>query len=183
MLQQTGGGNSIAINVSRSLSRLKTLYFSFDNNAPNLVLSTLNKDSFIKEFNNFAHPMNGTFNWSNELEYQVQIGAKIMPSYPVRSAAQSFFELKKSLGIADSAYHSISIRQDQYLRDKFILGLDCEKCLTVANTGLSTKTGDLMVIKCKIANGGAAVIPPKLYITLNSDNILEIRDSGASVYD
>ena len=127
--------------------------------------------------------MNGNFDWTNEVEYQVQIGAKIMPSYPVRSASQSVFELKKSLGIADSAYHSVSIRQDQYIRDKFILGLDCEKCLMVSYTGLSTKTGDLMVIKCKIANGGAAVIPPKLYITLQSDNILEVRDSGASVYD
>ena len=40
-----------------------------------------------------------------------------------------------------------------------------------------------MTIKVKLANGGTANIPVKLYITLNSDNILEIRDSGANVYD
>ena len=40
-----------------------------------------------------------------------------------------------------------------------------------------------MTIKVKIANGGTANIPVKRFITLNSDDILEIRDSGASVYD
>ena len=85
--------------------------------------------------------MAGIYNWQDEIEYTVQIGSKIMPEYSVRSLAQAFFELKKSLGIADSAYYSVSIRQDQYYRDKFIVGLDCERALGVSYTGLSTKSG------------------------------------------
>ena len=94
MLQQTAvttGNNNMAVNISRAVSKLKTLYFSFDNATPNLGTSSSNKDSIIKDFNNFVHPMGGTYNWQNEIEYTVQIGSKIMPEYPVRPLAQAFF--------------------------------------------------------------------------------------------
>ena len=73
--------------------------------------------------------------------------------------------------------------QDKYLRDHFIVGCDCEKIIPASWTGLNTKAGDLMVIRAKIANGGTAQIPVKIYITVHCDNILEVRDSGAVVYD
>ena len=92
MLQQTAvttRNNNMAVNISRAVSKLKTLYFSFDNATPNLATSTSNKDSIIKDFNIFVHPMAGTCNWQDEIEYTVQIGSKIMPEYPVRSLAQA----------------------------------------------------------------------------------------------
>ena len=43
----------------------------------------------------------------------------------------------------------------------------------------------MLTIKVKGANDKipAAKMPTKIYITLQSDNILEIRDSGATVFD
>ena len=73
--------------------------------------------------------------------------------------------------------------QDKYINDHFIVGCDCEKILSASWTGLNTKAGDLMVIRAKIANGGSELIPVKIYITLHCDNILEVRDAGAVVYD
>ena len=70
----------------------------------------------------------GGYTFGNEIEYSIQIGANILPVYAVRSASQAFYELKKSLGVQDSAYHSMSIdSQDKFLRDHFIVGCDCEK--------------------------------------------------------
>ena len=77
---------------------------------------------------------------------------------------------------------SIDFR-DKYIRYHFIVGCDCEKILSASWTGLNTKAGDVMVIRAKIANGGTGQIPVKIYITLHCDNILEVRDSGAVVYD
>ena len=66
-----------------------------------------------------------------------------------------------------------------------IIGIDCEKVLDASWTGLNTKAGDLLTFRLKGANGSIDPIymPSKMWITLHSDNILEIRDSGASVYD
>ena len=84
-----------------------------------------------------------------------------------------------------SPWHSISPSFEQYSRDQFIIGADCEKVLDASWTGLNTKAGDLLTLQVKGANQyiASGIMPTKLYITLHSDNILEIRDSGASVYD
>ena len=60
-----------------------------------------------------------------------------------------------------------------------------KKVLDASWTGLNTKAGDLLTFRLKGANGSIAAntMPDKLFITLHSDNILEIRDSGASVYN
>ena len=67
----------------------------------------------------------------------------------------------------------------------FIIGIDCEKVLDAAWAVENCKAGSLLTIKRKGANGSidTAVMPSKMYITLHSDNILEIRDSGATVFD
>ena len=131
MLQNTAATNNMSVNVSRAVSRLKTVYFSWDNATLDLSVSTNIKDSIVKDFNSDVHPMvadGGGYTFGNEIEYSIQIGAKILPVYAVRSASQAYYELNESLGIQDSAYHSMSIdSQDKYIRDHFIVGCDCEK--------------------------------------------------------
>ena len=128
--------------------------------------------------------MNGIYDVTKEVQYQVQIGSKLFPEYPVRSLAQAFFELKKALGIASSSFHSISLTYSQYMNDHFIVGVDTEKILEAGFTGLNTRAGDLMTIRVQGANGALdAVFATKIYITLHSGQILEIRDTGAQVFD
>ena len=125
------------------------------------------------------------YDFTKEIEYQVQIGSKQIPEYPCRSLSAAHSELKKACGILGSPWHSISPNYQQYCRDHFIIGIDCEKVLDASWTGLNTKAGDLLTFRLKGANGSIAanLMPDKMFITLHSDNILEIRDSGASVYD
>ena len=181
-MQQTVAGENISVNVARAVSRLKAIFMTFDKKSQLTQAET----QYIKDFNNFDHAMKGwPYKQNEELEYQIQIGSKMMPEYPVKSASQTWYELKKALGIHTSAFHSISPRFDQYLNHHFIVGLDCEKVLDASWTGLNTKAGDMLTVKIKGANGTipAAKMPTKIYITLQSDNILEIRDSGATVFD
>ena len=84
-----------------------------------------------------------------EIEYQIQIGSKLFPEYPVRSLSESYAQLKKCLGILGSNFHSVSISLLQYRTDHFIIGCDTEKALQAGFTGLNTRQGDLLSIKVK----------------------------------
>ena len=111
----------ITVNISRAVSRLKTLFFSFYGGDPQAGMSEYPHDASIatakrstafavkKESDFFYHPMLGKYQFNKELEYQVQIGSKMVPEYPCRSLAQASYELNKSLGIHGSAWHSVSI--------------------------------------------------------------------------
>ena len=120
MLQSCSGQN-IAVNVTRAVSRLKAIFVTLESIPPT---GTDAASLVRKDFNSFYHPMEGEYDFTQELEYQVQIGSKMIPDYPVRSLAQAFYELRKALGIASSPFHSISIRADQYLDTHYIMGID-----------------------------------------------------------
>jgi hypothetical protein len=72
----------------------------------------------------------------------------------------------------------------EYRSHKFIVGIDTEKILEAGFTGMNTKAGDLMTIKVKQASGiDPSNLCNKVYITLHSDQILNIRDTGVEVFD
>jgi hypothetical protein len=108
------------------VSRLKTVFFNFDYDH-STVSSTDISTTFLKDWNSFQHPMDGGYDDNKELEYQIQIGSKMFPEYPVRSINQAFYELKKALGIASSSFHSISPTREQYQNEHFIAAADTEK--------------------------------------------------------
>ena len=177
---------NVNVSVTRSVSRLKTVFFNFDTDHTTLV-STDRLTSILKDWNSFQHAMSGAYDNNYEMEYQMQIGSKMFPEYPCRSVNQAFYELKKALGIASSSFHSISPTRYQYQNDHFILAVDTEKIIEAGFTGLNTKAGDLMSIRCKNANGLPSGVPyfnaTRMYVMLHTDNILEIRETGCQVFD
>ena len=52
-------------------------------------------------------------------------------------------------------------------------------------TGTNTKAGQLMIVKCNAADKGVlgSDIASIMFITLQSENVLEIRDVGCTVFD
>ena len=183
---QTLTSTDFAVSVTRAVSRLKSVFINFNG----AIDDNTDKRMFHKSFNNFVGPMTGTdyvggeYDYNKELQWQLQIGSKMFPEYPCRSMAETFYQLKKALGIHGSAYHSVAITDEQYRNDHFIIGIDTEKILEAGFTGLNTKAGDLMVVRGKGAN---ANMPTQwansMYIILHTDQILEIRDTGAQVFD
>ena len=149
----------------------------------------------LKEFNNFWHPMGsstppGVYDSDKEMEIQVQIGSKLYPDYPIRSVSESFSQLKKTMGIHTSPFHSLDMTGEQYREYKFISAIDTEKVLEAGFTGLNTRAGDLMTVRIKPVNGpgmvtaaGVKVVPEKFFTVLHSDNIMEIKDSGVTIFD
>ena len=147
-----------------------------------------NNTTYLKEFNNFWHPMsvnNGVYDSSKEAEIQIQIGSKLFPEYPSRSVAEQFSQLKKCLGVHGSPFHSLNINGGQYKNYKFVAGFDTEKVISAGYTGLNSKAGSLLTIKSKPvdAAGMATTAPTKLFCVLHSDNVLQIRESGVTVFD
>eukprot|EP00969_Alexandrium_andersonii_P194162 8576864-Alexandrium_andersonii.AAC.1 len=45
----------------------------------------------------FYHPTQGTYDTRAELEFQLQIGSKRFPEYPMMSLAERFYSLKTAL--------------------------------------------------------------------------------------
>ena len=139
----------------------------------------------MKDFISSLHPMNGTNKFAQELERQLQVGAKMLPEYPCKNISQSFYELKKALGIASSSFRSISPNKDMCTRDHFIVGVDAEKIIEAGFTGLNAEARDLMSTRVKRAGGTSipAGFGNKMHIAVHSDNILEMREAGCQLFD
>ena len=86
-MQQTVTGDNISVNVSRAVSRLKTIFCSFDHDyRPSDADQISYPLLLVKKWNYFYHPManSSRYDFTKELEYQVQIGSKQIPEYPCR---------------------------------------------------------------------------------------------------
>ena len=176
-------GQDVGVSLNRAITRLKSIFVTF-------YQSTDTEKPTHKEFCDFNHPMDNAtgllYDKGYELEYQIQVGSKLFPEYPVRSLSESFAQLKKCLGILGSNFHSVSISPAQYRNNRFIIGCDTEKALQAGFTGLNTRQGDLLSVKVKAMDKSvltASKMPDTMYIVLHSDQIMEISDAGVQVFD
>lgn len=185
-----GAGNNVAVNVARSATRLKQVFASFYNNT--------SPQFWLKQFNSFLHPMinatagDGTFyspayDPNYELEWQIQIGSKFYPSYPVRSLAEAFTHYLKALNYPNKYQHSTVIDPVSWRSTKFFMAYDFEKIRDASFTGIDTSSGDLLIIRCKASP--VATTPPStdswigdnIFVVLVADNILNISSVGTTV--
>ncbi len=113
--------------------------------------------------------------------FQVQVGSKLFPEYPIRSHAEAYYQLQKTLGVQASELHSFDISAKEYRDSKCIIGIDTEKMLSAGFSGLNTRSGDLMRIRFEANN--AANAGDSMHIVLHSDQILEVSDTGIRVVD
>ena len=186
---QTIADYNYSCNITRSLTRLKSVFVTFDGEGTGETgpgVLPLTGSEFRKPFNDFYHPSGDYLvqRQDKEIEFQMQIGSKCYPEMPIRSVQEAFSQLAKCLGINNSAFHGVDIIAQEYRSHKFIIGIDTEKILEAGFTGINTKAGDRMVIKVKQNSGIVqANMCNKMYITLHSDNILNIRDTGCEVFD
>ena len=119
-----------------------------------------------------------------ELEFQIQLGGKLYPEYPVKSISEAFCILKQTLNLPDWGLHRVGIDYGQYRSDKFIFAMSFEQVPESSWTGTNTKSGQILLIKLNAVNTGTiSNIASTMFITLMTENILEVRDVGCSVYD
>ena len=161
------------VNVSRALTRLKAVFVSISND-----------DGGAKEVNNFWHPMGGVYDYDQELEFEMQIGSKKFPEYPMRSISEQFYQLRKALGV-HGLNNQLDLTATTYNDTQFVMALDTEKVLGASFSGYNSKAGDLLTLKLKKQGVSATLAEgnSKLHYCLHHDSILSIGDSGCQILD
>jgi hypothetical protein len=172
------------INVSRSLSKMKSVFVTLDKGFGASDARTLFYNKF---WNNFWSPNAGTggtdyltHNGEKFTHFQLQIGSKLFPEYPIKTHAEAFYSLRKALGIQANNLHSIDIDGNEYRNNKFIVGIDTEKLLGLSFTGMNTRN-NLMTVHLKTLDGANKA--DRMHIILLAEQILELGDTGSMVYD
>jgi len=169
--QSTGNDKNFSAHITRAVTRLKSIFM------------TLHKPDNVtyKQCNDFYHPCtnSGVLTLANEHSYQVQIGNKLVPEYPVTSLSESYSQLKKTVG------RSFKMHSSWYRSRKYIIGLDLEKISGAGFTGMSTKAGDMLTVNFRDcdASGVADSVPSRMFCALNYDCILNISDGGVILLD
>ena len=79
----------------------------------------------------------------------------------------------------------MNINFKQYRDRQFIFAFSFEKVPGSSYTGINTRAGQQLLLRAKPA--GATIpaneMPDTLYVTLLSEQILEVRDLGLKVFD
>ena len=142
---------SFSVNINRAFTRLRSIWFTFMGPAADLPADTAlyQKVSLLlpfrsptiiavnqKEVNHFHHPMQ----ISNDpqfdtMEFQIQIGSRTYPQYPVRSLAEAAYHLRKTLGMTMSGVASIG--PVEYHHTAFIAPINLERAVNGAGEGLA----------------------------------------------
>ena len=125
------------VNVSRALTRLKGVFVTMSTDSGGAL-----------EVDNFYHPMGGGYDHDKELEFEMQIGSKKFPEYPIRSAAEAFYQLRKALGVHD-VNAQMDISATAFRSTKYVVAIDTEKVLGSSFSGYNSKSGDLLTLKQK----------------------------------
>jgi hypothetical protein len=189
-MQTIASQDNPLITVSRAITRLKSVFVTLVKDYNNPDRNALDGRKF---WNDFFSPMSvydrqGFFKHVQEaeFEFQLQIGSKLFPEYPIRSHTEAYYQLKKTLGVQASAVHNFDISATEYRDHKLVIGTDCERVLDAGFTGINTRAGDLMTVKLKYNSRGGntdAYLADRIQVILHSDQIMEIRDSGVAVFD
>lgn len=170
-----------SVNVSRAITRLKSIFVSLYRDEK----TGTDNSTKTKECNYFYHPMRGGYRFDREIEFQIQIGSKLMPEYPIRSLAEAFSHLRKALGILSSSFPTLNMTVRKYSHNQFFIGIDTEKVISAGYTGLNTRAGDLMSLRFKNCGdpNDANNTPQRLYTTLHYDAVLTLTESGVMILD
>jgi hypothetical protein len=187
---QTLAGKDFSTNISRSFTRLKSVFVSMNGALPGCVDRTVEASPLysytVKGWNTFYNPIAHDpihRSAANDVEFQLQIGSKLYPEYPIRSQEEAFYQTMKTMGLSSTSWHAVDINVEEWSSCKFLYGIDTEKVTEVGFTGLNTKAGDLILIKLKQAGVPTANLCTGMYVLLHADQILNIRDTGCEVFD
>jgi hypothetical protein len=152
---------------------------------PGVRINSQNPDVGMANNSYYQHQYN------SEVEIQLCIGSKLFPETPIRSAAEAYYHLSKAVGgHHPGSSYSMNILDREYRSTKFICAFDTEKVSGAFGSGLSTKTGDLITIKCAnmfhTDNTGRRwenSTPDFMHCLLEYDSVLVVSDSGVTVLE
>ena len=127
----------------------------------------------------------GFQDFSRNLSWQIQVGNKKWPEVECQSLSEAFYFLRRTLHYHNGDQNSLNISYKQYRENKFVIGVSFEKMQDVNFTSINTKMGSLITFKIKGTEGALAAGEQiqEIFVHMVSESILELRESGAIVYD
>ena len=140
LLSGANGQQKVRQTVTRALSRLKSVFITLDKPAPDSAIVYKDWNSFYSPMESYATGVYGKYNSNGEIaDFQLQLGSKLYPEYPIRSHAEAYYQLRKCLGVQSSSVHNFDITSNEYRNRKFVLGIDFEKVLEMGWSGANTR--------------------------------------------
>eukprot|EP00438_Fugacium_kawagutii_P011665 Skav232199 [mRNA] locus=scaffold3716:120973:123676:- [translate_table: standard] len=203
------GGGEIDMNIVKSSSKLTgafiTLYRAprtgtFDQRflPDNYVFKRWNymyNPMITKRINNSgaadtdALQGEGFQSWSRNLSWQIQLSnSQKYPEFEAQSLSETFYYLRRAIHYMNEGQDSLSFSYKQYRENKFIIGMSFEKMHSnegTSFTGYNSKMSGITNFKLKGTDGplNAGEEITELFCHLMSEAVLELRESGAVVYD
>ena len=177
--QTVKGSTDFSVPVIRSVSKLVASFVTFYKAGD----PSTGYEYADKEFCRFYHPHQnhepldaGIYDKDKDLEFQIQLGSKLNPEYPCNSITQCFYHVRKALNLPMFHLHGMNINFKQYRDRQFIFAFSLEKVPDSSYTGINKRAGQQMLLRVKRAGATipATEMPDTLYITMLSEQILEI---------
>jgi len=174
--QSTGNDKNFSAHITRSLTRLKSVFITLQKQGSNA------EHSFFKHVNTFWHPMgarpNGDYALTNEHQMWLQVGSKLFPEYPINGLAEAMSQLRKTVG------KPFNLTNDDYRLNRYVVALDMEKISGAGFTGLNTKAGDMLTINFRNCTGDdTSAIPGRVFCAMYYDSVLNIKSEGIEMLD
>jgi hypothetical protein len=188
------GEDAPTIISTRACSRLKTAFATFFATRDNLNSEVNTFDSPLgRATTATGHPQNSA---NTEVIpdskcpiYQWVKDSTTYPVFPVRSFAESWNQLLKSLGQHNSTQHSIGISETEYMTKSYVIANDFESLLQVGFSGANMRTGGQLALQLNnLTLGGTvsstdAAALKKCFVLLMMDTVVEIGFDGVTVLD
>ena len=191
LLSGANGQQKVRLNVTRALSRLKSVFVTLDKPVYNeaILIGRKSWNDFYSPMQDYGKNFSDTntnssnpYDQNGEFQFQLALGSKLYPEFPMNGHGEAFYQLRKTMGAASNNVHGFDIDALEYRDYKFIIGVDTEKVLEAGFTGMNTKAGDILNLRFDHNDSTVTNYAHSMHIVLVSDNILEIRDGGVSVF-
>ena len=207
------GGGEINMNIVKSSSKLTgafiTLYHDIRRGNSDPVDGKFDgrylPDNYVyKRWNYFYNPMinkrinnsgnadtlalqgEGFQSWSKNLSWQIQLSnSQKYPEFECQSLAETLYSLRRAIHYMNPDQDSLSFSYRQYRENKFIIGMSFEKMADVNFAGYNSKMSGITNSKIKGTEGALPADEQiqEVFCHLISEAVLEIRESGAIIYD
>ena len=161
------GATEFQATVTRALSRIAAVFVTFQGRAA--------ANASPLRFHNPSAVLND----ERTLEWSMQIGSKQWPEMTTcKSIAATMCLLKQALNIYDQNLATTSINRDNYITNRYCIGVPTSTIPGQVFSGISTRSGDLLSVLVKNLTGVANDEAQKLHCTLIAEVILELKESG-----
>jgi hypothetical protein len=171
---------TLAIVVQRALTRNVAVFVSFTgpfSSVDDFVFPDSRMYPYAVNENNPCIPALG----DSAFTFQLQLGSKLWPEQPMSSMPEMYETLRKAVGTHNQDFKNISIDRLQFIDKSFIIGVDLEKNLGDPFSAQNTRAGDVLRLVFNNIEPGANLT--SCYVHLIGSSVVEIRETGAFVFD